>query len=285
VLLLAFLLFIFEDLLTKAYPIIPPREFFLFNFGVILMMLSALYQALRNRPRKVEGPRLADARLQKIVAWRWLGAVVAYALIGSVVEFPIYAVSDLAHSANAGVPARNIALYGTALATGAVDGAAAGFLTAWALRARLTSFPIMAWCFFYVAASIIGSLSAASDPTIWNPGKELREIAGSSKEYVDAVLIFLGIAFAGGLLIGAIAGGLQALVLRRVAIGLGGWVIGWSLAISVMGPLMFILALTLPPKDTMLSRIAYEVQGIVVLAITAFLLLPAVASLKPRSTG
>ena len=99
--------------------------------------------------------------------------------------------------------------------------------------------------------------------------------------FLDWTLLFLFVA--GCALVGAVLGSLQALVLRRAAEGMRRWIVISALATAVMG-LVMIPTLLFSPSDGTFAREAAD-QGVlfVVTVVVAFVMLPAVHGLRPRT--
>ena len=87
----------------------------------------------------------------------------------------------------------------------------------------------------------------------------------------------------GGAALGAVVGGLQALILRRVAHGSGAWMAFSALATSVTLAIVVGAFPFSPLESTLAAETA--MQGVTVLAgiVNAVVMLPALRRLRPRT--
>jgi hypothetical protein len=151
-----------------------------------------------------------------------------------------------------------------------------GYLIGVVLRQKLPLFPLHAWLMlFALAGLVIGLLAAAA----W-----LEEVSDLDKMGLsDLTALVVGIVVAGfvGMLIGAIAGVLQALVLSKVAEGLRAWILFSSLAgipmVAVMVPM-----LVYGMQPGFVREALDAVAGFFATVVGAFIMLPALHRLRPR---
>jgi hypothetical protein len=86
-----------------------------------------------------------------------------------------------------------------------------------------------------------------------------------------------------GALLGAVSGSLQALVLRRAAGGTGSWIAFSSLASAVAFMLLAAAFLFLTADGTAVHDDAIQAAAAVTLFVPAFVMLPALRRLRPRT--
>jgi hypothetical protein len=151
-------------------------------------------------------------------------------------------------------------------------------LTGAVLRQIVPAFPWRGWIAIHL---IIGLVSGAAMGLV-------AARSGGDSEPIDwndaGVLVFLfAVIPVGGAALGALFGGLQALILRRVAHGAGAWTAFSALATGV---LLLIVAAALPllPSGPSFAAEA-AIQGVVVFASvpSAIMMLPALRRLRPRT--
>jgi hypothetical protein len=144
-----------------------------------------------------------------------------------------------------------------------------GYLSGVVLRQKLPLFPLRAWLgLFGLFGVLIGLLAA----TAW-----LDEVSDSDK--FDNVAVFI-VAAVLVMLIGAAAGALQALVLRKSAKGLRTWIAYSAIAalpIIVMAP-----TIVYGPASGLTREVLEFGAGLCATVAGALIMLPAVGRLSPR---
>ena len=150
-------------------------------------------------------------------------------------------------------------------------------LTGAVLRRIVPAFPWRSWLALHL---VIGLVVGAGQ------GVLLAEPADSEPTDLNdtGFLLFMSaVVPIGGALLGAVIGGLQALILRRVAHGAGAWIAFSALATSVT----LVIVVGAFPVSPLGSTFAAEavMQGVTVLAgvVNAIMMLPALRRLRPRT--
>ena len=149
-----------------------------------------------------------------------------------------------------------------------------GYLSGVVLRTKLPAFPMRNWLALYaVFGAVFGSLSAYAWLT--------PEIPTDPEPVETAVVLglMLGAAIV-GVVISAVVGSLQALILRPAAVGLGRWI-----ACCALAGLLFMLivpAVIYGPQSGFAQELVVELVTLVVTILAAVVLLPAVLRLQPR---
>jgi hypothetical protein len=198
-------------------------------------------------------------------------ATAAFGLLGFEVRYLLDVESaDAALSAKVWYVAAEIIMTAASLALYAQ-------LTGAVLRRIVPAFPWRSWLAVHLVIGLVvgagaGALLAQpgdSEPMDWND---------------TAFLLFLfAVVPVGGAALRALLGGLQALILRRVATGTGAWIAFSALAAGMM-LLIVVAALPFLPSGPSFAAEA-AIQGVVVLACvpSAIVTLPALRRLRPRT--
>lgn len=214
----------------------------------------------------------ADQPLSPSVARRWINANAVAALLSAVAGLARYALEELTGGATAERSAELVIAHSiVAFVLYGLAGGAAGVLTGAVLQRGIPMLPARAWIALHAAiGATVGLTFGTSDP-------------GSAGNVPDvtpsAFMVPFGLIL--GLMFGAMVGGLQALVLRRVASGSGTWV-AWSAMAYSIGLAAMSGVLPLLERGNGFTRVlTYEAIGLVVSVIVAMLLLPALYRLRP----
>lgn len=149
-----------------------------------------------------------------------------------------------------------------------------GYLSGVVLRTKLPAFPMRNWLALYV---VLGAIFGLVSAMAW-----LTPEMPTDPEPVEAAVVLglmLGAAIA-GVAISAVAGSLQALILRPAAEGLGRW-IGCCALAGVLFALI-VPAVIYGPHSGFAQELVIELVTLVVTILAAVILLPAVLRLAPR---
>jgi hypothetical protein len=151
-------------------------------------------------------------------------------------------------------------------------------LTGAVLRQIVPAFPRRSWLALHLVIGLV--IGAGQGVLLAEPGGDSEPIDWND----TALLLFMFVLVPlGGAALGAVVGGLQALILRRVAHGLSAWIAFSALATSVT------LAIVVGafPFSSLGSTFATEtaMQGVTVLAgvVNAIMMLPALRRLRART--
>jgi len=214
------------------------------------------------------------------LARRWIAAnfitmvaTAAFGLVGFWVRYLLDVESaDAALSARICYVAAEIVMTAAGLALYAQ-------LTGAVLRRIVPAFPWRSWIAMHLVIGLVvgagvGALLAQpgdSEPIDWND--------------TGFVLFTFALVPVAGAVLGAVFGALQALILRRVADGVGPWIAFSSLAASVTAAIV-VGALPFSPLGPTFASEAFS-QSVDVLGavIGAVVMLPALRHLRPRTTG
>jgi hypothetical protein len=223
-------------------------------------------------------PATADARATPSITVHWIKNNVLAAVISAVVSFALYGLRQLTGAAEAGVGFGAIVLlYLAAIVLWAFVGAALAVLTGAVLQRIVPLLPVWTWIALHVAGlAVIGMGAEALQGFSVENASSARASADDS---IMATLVVGGIA---GAAFGAVSGALQALVLRKVALGTGAW-IAWSAVGSAAGwSLIMACARLFDLGNDLPGEVASELLGLVGSIVMTLLMLPALQQLKSR---
>ncbi len=153
-----------------------------------------------------------------------------------------------------------------------------------ALNRKLPAFPWLGWSALHIGFGVaLGALAAATVLLNNVPAGEVVPTAMPKSKAVMALIVFTGIAV--GSVMGAVVGGLQAVVLRKAARGVGAW-IGWSTVAGVVLALSFLavafyMAHAAPGRG-LTQDLVFEAIAFFGTMIGAVVMLPAVSRLRAR---
>ena len=223
-------------------------------------------------------PATADARATPSIAVHWIKNNILAAVISAVVSFALYGLRQLTGAAEAGAGFGGImVLYLVAIVLWAFVGAALAVLTGAVLQRIVPLLPVWTWIALHVAGlAVIGMGAEALQ------GFSVENASSARASADDSIMATLVVGAIAGAAFGAVSGALQALVLRRVALGTGAWIAwsavgsgaGWSLIIACAR--LFDLGNDLP------GEVASELLGLIGSVIMTLLMLPALQQLKSR---
>jgi hypothetical protein len=158
-----------------------------------------------------------------------------------------------------------------ALALGVV---ALGYLSGVVLRTKLPAFPMRNWLALYItlglAFGLVSALAWLTPDTAQNIGPVETDIA---------VTAAVGAAIAGAAIAAAV-GSMQALILHPAARGLGLWIACSAFAGTLFA--LVVLAIFHGPQSGFAQELVIELVTLMVIALAAVILLPAVLRLRPR---
>lgn len=207
---------------------------------------------------------------------RWIKANVAAAMIAGLASVAVYSVKNgMGATAGQADSGALLVLYFAATVLYGVSGTAGGLFTGAVLQRVVRRLPVRTWIVLHALMSIFSGLAVemmdqsrtdrASDAAALDPG------------VLPSSIIF-------GAAIGTIAGGLEALVLKPVAEGLGAW-IKWS-ATGYAAAWMLLVSGTalLQPDAGFTGELLNEALSFAAALIIGLLTLPALAALQPRSS-
>jgi hypothetical protein len=145
-----------------------------------------------------------------------------------------------------------------------------GYLTGVVLRQKLPQFPLQAWLvLFGLLGLFVGALMMV--PWLWEGAED--DLTFGGPEFPA----FLGIL---GVSVGALAGALQALVLRKSTEGLWAWIV-YS-ALSGISWLAVVPIMLYGPRTGVGRDVLWALGGVCITVAAALIMLPAVHRLRPR---
>jgi hypothetical protein len=220
-------------------------------------------------------PATADARAMPPIPAHWVKNNILAAVISSAVSLCIHGMrlATGAADADAGLGAI-VFLYAIAIILWAFSGSADGLLTGAVLQRVVPSLPARIWIGLHALMAVVvgvgGELAFMSSP-------------GDSKGTDDVSMgEMMLVGFMLGAVIGAVVGGLQALVLRRAALGTEAW-IGWSTAAFAIA-MAFVSggASLLGRGDGLAGELANQALVFLAAVIISVVMLPALERLRDR---
>jgi hypothetical protein len=165
-------------------------------------------------------PATADARAMPSIAAYWVKNNILAAVISAAVSLCVYGVRQATGAADADAAPGAVAfLYATAAILWAFSGSADGLLTGAVLQRAIPLLPVRLWIGLHASmAVVVGAMAELG----------VMRASGDTKGPDDVSMGEALVAgFVVGAIIGAVVGGLQALVLRKAALGTGAWM-AWS---------------------------------------------------------
>ena len=151
-------------------------------------------------------------------------------------------------------------------------------LTGAVVREIVPAFPWRSWLAIHLVIGLVAG--AATGLAGARPGGDSEPIDWNDTTFLLLALVLVPI---GGAMLGAVIGGLQALILRRVAHGAGTWIAFSALATSVT-LLIVVGAFPFSPLESTIAAEAVT-EGVIVFAgvANAIMMLPALRRLRPRT--
>jgi hypothetical protein len=218
-----------------------------------------------------------DASSSPTLAERWIKANIAAAIISGLASFGIYLVKN---AAGAGDPEPGadalLILYIAAIVFSGFAGMAGGVLTGAVLQRIIRRLPVRTWIALHTMMSIgVGVAVELMDAS--------RTEKASEAMTLDPGVLPSSIIF--GAAIGAMVGGLEALVMRPVASGLGPWVKWSAVGYAAAWLLLVTGAALLGTGGGLSSELVNEALGFAAAVIVGLLTLPALSLLQPRASS
>jgi hypothetical protein len=151
-------------------------------------------------------------------------------------------------------------------------------LTGTVLRQIVPAFPWRSWLALHLVIGLVAG--AGTGALLAGPGGDSEPIDWNDTGFLAFMFSVVPI---GGAVLGAVIGGLQALILRRVAHGAGAWIAFSTLATSITLPIV-VGAFPFSPLGSTFAAEAV-MQGVIVLAgvVNAIMMLPALRRVRPRT--
>ena len=222
------------------------------------------------------------------ISRRWIVACLIAAIASAAERFLDYAVREWLEAGGADTPFGVTVIYAGisgVLFAGSV--AVYAWFTGAVLRQIAPALPWRQWLALHLAIGVVLGFGLAltytaptGEPDFWSDTGFLDRML--LVLFLDRMLlVFLFVAVCA--LVGAVLGSLQALVLRRAAEGMRSWIAISALSIAV-GGLVMISTLLFSPSDGTFAREAAD-QGVLFVAtvVAAFVMLPALHRLRPRT--
>jgi hypothetical protein len=217
---------------------------------------------------------IPDTNSSPTLAERWIKANIAAAIVAGLASLAVYAVKQGASAADAQAGSGALfILYLAAVVFSGLSGAAGGVLTGAVLQRIVRRLPARTWIVLHAAMSSGAGLAVEMMDAA--RGDRTSEAVALDPGLLPSSIFF-------GALMGALAGGLEALVLRPVATGLGVW-IRWS-AIAYAGAWLLLVtgATLLQPGGSLSGELINQALSFAAALIVALLTLPALAALAPH---
>jgi hypothetical protein len=220
---------------------------------------------------------IPDASSSPTLAERWIKVNIAAAIIAGIASFTVYVIK---HAAGAGLPEPGtdalLILYVTAIPCYGFSGLAGGVLTGAVLQRIVRRLPVRTWVALHAMMSVFAGVAVELMDA--SRGDRVSEVASLDPGVLPSSIVF-------GAVMGAIAGGLEALVLYPVATGLGAW-IKWS-AFAYAGAWLLLVtgAALLQPGAGLSGEVINEALSFAAAVIIALLTLPALAALQPSASS
>lgn len=175
----------------------------------------------------------ADTSARPSIAAAWVKNNALAAAIAGIAALAIYGVRQATGVADAegGSLAALALLFGVAIVLSAFTGIAYGVLTGAVLQRILPMLPVEAWIAMNTAMAVVGGVLS-----------EIGLLSSAGTPASDDVSI-VGMLLVGGILgavVGGTIGGLQAVVLRKVALGTLAWVT-WSAIAFIVAMLLVVI--------------------------------------------
>jgi hypothetical protein len=223
-------------------------------------------------------PATANARATPSIATHWVKNNVLAAVISAVVSFALYGLRQATGAAEAGAGFGGIVfLYLVAVVLWAFVGAALAVLSGAVLQRIVPMLPVWTWIALHVAGLAVIGIGAEA-----LQGLSVGDASSSRAAADESLMATLVVGAIAGAAFGAVSGSLQALVLRKVALGTGAW-IAWSAIGSGAGwSLIMICARIFDLGSDLPGELASEALGLIGSVIMTLLMLPALQQLKSR---
>jgi hypothetical protein len=215
----------------------------------------------------------ADARVMPPIAVHWVKNNIVAAVISAVASLCIYGVRQATGAADAEAGLAGIViLYAAAVILWAFSGSADGLLTGAVLQRVVPLLPAKTWIGLNAAMTVVVGA-----------GNELALLVGSGDAAPPddgSIGQLLAAALIAGAAIGAVVGGLQALVLRRAALGTGAWIACSSAAFAIVLCVFTIAGRIWDTGGGIAGELANQAVAVLAAVIIALVMLPALRGLR-----
>src|SRR5262245_42330483 len=218
-------------------------------------------------------PAIDEAGAKRSIAVNWVKNNIVSAIVSGVVSLLIFGVRSATGAIDAGAgPGSIVILYLAVVMLSTVSGAAYGVLTGAVLQRIVPLLPVWTWVALHVVMAIAaGLLTELGLMFLSEPPRPADE--GSLAEALMIGLVFGGVCGTG-------MGALQALVLRRAALGSATWML-WSAPAFAVATVIVILAARVSDTGSGLSgEIVSDVVGVFGFALGSLVMLPALWALR-----
>lgn len=215
-------------------------------------------------------PVIADARATPSIAVQWIKNNILAAIISGVATLCVSGTRYATGAAEGDAGLGGLAiLYATAAMLWAFSGSADGLLSGAVLQRIVPLLPARTWIGLHALMAV--AIGVGSE---WL-------VSGGAKSTDDASLgEVLAAGLVSGAFFGAVIGGLQALVLRRVALGTGAW-IAWSSGAFAIAMAFFAGSTrVLDAGGGLAGELVGQVIGFLTAVIIALVMLPALQRLR-----
>jgi hypothetical protein len=159
-----------------------------------------------------------DAHAMPSIAAHWIKNNVLAAIIFRIAELAIYGVGEAIGAENEG-PNAAAALFLVDIASWALAGIAYGVLSGAVLQRIVPNLPARAWI---ALQALLAAITAVDSRSGFTAALATLPVIGDDRGLFEAVVLFLAALI--GAILGALAGGAEALVLRRAASGTLVWI-------------------------------------------------------------
>ena len=219
---------------------------------------------------------------------RWIVACLIAAIASAAEGFLDYAAREWLEAGGADTPFGVTVIYAVVSAV-LIAGSLAVFawFTGAVLRQIAPALPWRQWLALHLAIGVVFGFGLAltytaptGEPEKWS-GIGFLDRMWLVFLFLDWTSLFLFVVAIA--LVGAVLGSLQALVLRRAAEGMRSWIVLSALATAVMGLVMIPTLLFSPLDGTFAREAAEQGVGFVGFMMAAFVMLPALHRLRPRT--
>jgi hypothetical protein len=224
-------------------------------------------------------PVVRDAHSRPSIAAYWIRNSVLASILASLVSLAIYGMRHATGAVDADAGLGAIAIFYVAVTSlWALWGAASGILTGAVLQRVVPLLPARTWIALHAAIAVTAGV--AGEMAISALSNEANDAADADDVSTEAMLLAALIL---GAVIGAVAGGLEALVLRRAALGTPTWVVCSIAAVAIaMAVSMGGATMLSETGSGFVRELAIQAGAFLGLVIAAPIMLPAIWRLKSR---
>ncbi|MFL6799089.1 MAG: hypothetical protein ACJ8F3_16950 [Xanthobacteraceae bacterium] len=217
-------------------------------------------------------PPIADAATRHALTLKWLHYNLLSALVSGVVSVLTYALRYLTDAPEGRAAAGMALLYFAVIVLSAFSGAVYGVLTGAVLQRLVPALSSARWVGLHAAMAVGAGLLAEMAIT------GAADAPRSPDENPLADTLLIGLVF--GAVCGTGMGALQALVLRRVALGSGTWMV-WSAAAFTASTLFVLLASRLwDSAGGFAGEVTTDLLSIIGFVLGSIIMLPGLWALR-----